>query len=68
MEAVICVVAAQIANLGESFIGAALQGKEGFRWVRNHFNNNWICVHPLQFHFLYMIVYILNTSLGVAEK
>lgn len=35
VEAVICVVAAQIANLGESFIGAALQGKEGFRWLNN---------------------------------
>ncbi|XP_057460713.1 protein VTE6, chloroplastic isoform X1 [Actinidia eriantha] len=34
-EAVICVVASQIANLGESVIGAALQEKEGFRWLNN---------------------------------
>lgn len=32
-EAIICVLAAQIANLGESIIGAALQEKEGFKWV-----------------------------------
>lgn len=32
-EAVICVIASQVANLGESFIGAALQEKEGFQWV-----------------------------------
>ncbi|KAK4794242.1 hypothetical protein SAY86_012236 [Trapa natans] len=34
-EAVICVLAAQIANLGESIIGAAFQDKEGFRWLNN---------------------------------
>lgn len=34
-EAVICVIASQIANLGESIIGAALQEKEGFKWVGN---------------------------------
>ncbi|KAK4439094.1 protein VTE6, chloroplastic [Sesamum alatum] len=33
--AIICVVASQIANLGESIIGAALQEKEGFRWLNN---------------------------------
>lgn len=38
-EAIICVIASQIANFGESIIGAALQDKEGFRWVGNHFNN-----------------------------
>ncbi|KAI4333471.1 hypothetical protein L6164_018280 [Bauhinia variegata] len=31
----ICVLASQIANLGESIIGAALQEKEGFRWLNN---------------------------------
>ncbi|KAJ6728299.1 TRANSMEMBRANE PROTEIN 19 [Salix koriyanagi] len=31
-EAVICVIASQIANVGESIIGAALQEKEGFQW------------------------------------
>lgn len=31
--AVICVIASQIANLGESLIGASLQEKEGFLWV-----------------------------------
>jgi len=30
---VICVVTTQIANLCESFIGAALQGHEGYEWV-----------------------------------
>ncbi|XP_043690372.1 protein VTE6, chloroplastic [Telopea speciosissima] len=34
-EVVICVAASQIANLGESVIGAALQDKEGFRWLNN---------------------------------
>ncbi|KAL6199029.1 hypothetical protein ACLB2K_028816 [Fragaria x ananassa] len=34
-EAVICVIASQIANVGESIIGAALQDKEGFRWLNN---------------------------------
>ncbi|KAI6687141.1 hypothetical protein NL676_023969 [Syzygium grande] len=34
-EAVICVAASQIANLGESIIGAAFQEKEGFRWLNN---------------------------------
>ncbi|PON69829.1 hypothetical protein PanWU01x14_086130 [Parasponia andersonii] len=34
-EAAICVLASQIANLGESIIGAALQEKEGFRWLNN---------------------------------
>ncbi|XP_047178872.1 protein VTE6, chloroplastic [Vigna umbellata] len=34
-EAIICVLAAQIANLGESVIGAALQEKEGFKWLNN---------------------------------
>ncbi|KAK9268545.1 hypothetical protein L1049_000299 [Liquidambar formosana] len=34
-EAVICVLASQIANFGESVIGAALQDKEGFRWLNN---------------------------------
>ena len=32
-EAVICVLASQIANFGESIIGASLQDKEGFQWV-----------------------------------
>lgn len=34
-EAVICVVASQIANLGESVIGALFQEKEGFKWLNN---------------------------------
>ncbi|KAI5332910.1 hypothetical protein L3X38_023039 [Prunus dulcis] len=34
-EAIICVIASQIANFGESIIGAALQDKEGFRWLNN---------------------------------
>ncbi|KAI4323067.1 hypothetical protein L6164_022702 [Bauhinia variegata] len=34
-EVVICILASQIANLGESIIGAALQEKEGFRWLNN---------------------------------
>lgn len=34
-EAVICVLASQIANIGESVIGAALQEKEGFKWLNN---------------------------------
>ncbi|KAI3702762.1 hypothetical protein L6452_28514 [Arctium lappa] len=34
-EAVICVLASQIANVGESVIGAELQEKEGFKWLNN---------------------------------
>lgn len=34
-EAVICVLASQIANLGESVIGALFQEKEGFQWLNN---------------------------------
>ncbi|XP_019153931.1 PREDICTED: protein VTE6, chloroplastic [Ipomoea nil] len=34
-EAAICVVASQIANFGESLIGATVQEKEGFRWLNN---------------------------------
>ncbi|CAO2833291.1 unnamed protein product [Amaranthus hypochondriacus] len=34
-EAVICVLASQIANFGESVIGASLQDKEGFQWLNN---------------------------------
>jgi uncharacterized protein (TIGR00297 family) len=32
-EAAVCVLASQIANLGESIIGASFQDKEGFKWV-----------------------------------
>jgi hypothetical protein len=32
-QAAVCVVASQIANFGESYIGAVLQDKEGFQWV-----------------------------------
>ncbi|KAE8124649.1 hypothetical protein FH972_019514 [Carpinus fangiana] len=35
-KAIICVIASQIANVGESIIGAALQEKEGFRWLDNN--------------------------------
>ncbi|KAJ4843179.1 Protein vte6, chloroplastic [Turnera subulata] len=38
-EAVVCVIASQIANLGESIIGAALQEKKGFEWLGNDFVN-----------------------------
>ncbi|XP_072967225.1 protein VTE6, chloroplastic [Typha angustifolia] len=34
-QVAICVVASQIANFGESLIGAALQDKEGFQWLNN---------------------------------
>lgn len=34
-EAVICVLASQLANVGESVIGASLQEREGFRWLNN---------------------------------
>jgi uncharacterized membrane protein len=37
--AIICVVAAQIANLCESFIGAALQGHESYEWITNDIVN-----------------------------
>ncbi|KAK9674522.1 hypothetical protein RND81_12G238300 [Saponaria officinalis] len=34
-QAVECVLASQIANFGESVIGASFQEKEGFRWLNN---------------------------------
>ncbi|CAN0891237.1 Protein VTE6, chloroplastic [Linum grandiflorum] len=34
-EAVICVIASQIANFGESLIGAVFQEKDGFGWLNN---------------------------------
>nr|GMD34958.1 protein VTE6, chloroplastic [Ipomoea batatas] len=34
-EVAICVLASQIANFGESLIGAALQEKQGFQWLNN---------------------------------
>ncbi|KAI0491549.1 hypothetical protein KFK09_025809 [Dendrobium nobile] len=34
-QAAICVLASQIANIGESFIGAAFQEKDGFQWLNN---------------------------------
>ncbi|XP_065631626.1 protein VTE6, chloroplastic isoform X2 [Quercus suber] len=34
-EAIICIIASQVANVGESIIGAALQEKEGFQWLNN---------------------------------
>lgn len=37
--AVICVVAAQVANLCESFIGAALQDQKGSEWITNDVSN-----------------------------
>ena len=37
LGAVICVVAAQVGNLCESFVGAALQGQKGYEWVQSHY-------------------------------
>jgi uncharacterized protein (TIGR00297 family) len=37
--AVICVVAAQVANFCESYIGAAWQGREGYEWITNDVAN-----------------------------
>ncbi|GKV37070.1 hypothetical protein SLEP1_g45138 [Rubroshorea leprosula] len=34
-EAMVCIIASQIANLGESIIGAVFQEKDGFRWLNN---------------------------------
>ncbi|XP_074319245.1 protein VTE6, chloroplastic-like [Silene latifolia] len=34
-QAVVCVLASQIANFGESFIGATFQEKEGYQWLNN---------------------------------
>jgi uncharacterized membrane protein len=41
-EVVICVIASQIANVGESIIGAAFQDKEGFQWVSKQKTDNLI--------------------------
>ncbi|KQK09567.1 protein VTE6, chloroplastic isoform X1 [Brachypodium distachyon] len=34
-QGLVCVLASQIANFGESLIGASLQDKEGFEWLNN---------------------------------
>ncbi|KAK9688723.1 hypothetical protein RND81_09G006500 [Saponaria officinalis] len=34
-QAAVCVLASQIANFGESIIGASFQEKDGFRWLNN---------------------------------
>ncbi|XP_051225829.1 protein VTE6, chloroplastic [Lolium perenne] len=34
-QVVLCVLASQIANFGESLIGATLQDKDGFEWMNN---------------------------------
>lgn len=41
-QAAVCVVASQIANFVESYIGAVLQDKEDFQWVSIYslWNNN----------------------------
>ncbi|KAL9690558.1 hypothetical protein QQ045_010960 [Rhodiola kirilowii] len=38
-EAIVCIIASQIANVGESIIGATLQEKEGFQWLNNDLVN-----------------------------
>jgi uncharacterized membrane protein len=37
-QVVVCLLASQIANYGESYIGATLQDNEGFEWVSLQFN------------------------------
>lgn len=37
--AVVCVVASQIANLFESYAGATLQDRQGFKWINNDLVN-----------------------------
>jgi uncharacterized membrane protein len=37
LQVAVCVLASQIANYVESYIGATLQDKEGFEWVSLHF-------------------------------
>ncbi|XP_020098236.1 protein VTE6, chloroplastic [Ananas comosus] len=39
LQAAICVLASQIANFGESLIGAALQEKDGYKWLNNDLVN-----------------------------
>ncbi|XP_078431230.1 integral membrane protein (Protein of unknown function DUF92, transmembrane) [Wolffia australiana] len=34
-ESIICIAASQLANIGESVIGASLQDKDGFQWLNN---------------------------------
>ncbi|TVU35246.1 hypothetical protein EJB05_17124, partial [Eragrostis curvula] len=38
-QSVLCILASQIANYGESYIGATLQDKEGFEWLNNDIVN-----------------------------
>lgn len=61
-EAIICLIASQIANVGESIIGAALQEKEGFQWVGSHSNYYLVSLYsqlfckPFQSYSLYILI------------
>ncbi|CAO1945104.1 unnamed protein product [Urochloa humidicola] len=38
-QVAVCLLASQVANYGESYIGATLQDKEGFEWLNNDIVN-----------------------------
>lgn len=70
-EAIVCIISSQIANVGESLIGAALQEKEGFQWVGNHSNDylvslhtncsvSLVCLHSHELHFLHCLCSVLQ--------
>lgn len=58
-EAVICVIASQIANLGESIIGAALQEKKGFQWVgsQNHSCFRYVCHRTMHLLHVFLLLF-----------
>lgn len=58
-QAIICVIASQIANLGESIIGAVFQEKEGFQWV-SHCLYLILVTGPLAFLLNYVFYSILS--------
>lgn len=56
-QVAVCLLASQIANYGESYIGATLQDKEGFEWVSLH-----IYLTSL---FAYTLAYIVQLTLAL---
>lgn len=67
-QAVICVVASQIANFVESYIGAVLQDKEDFQWVSIYFLPNYIghliifCWESSMNKFIKMLLHLFGCS------
>lgn len=61
-EGMICVMASQIANVGESIIGAALQEREGFRWVSEV--SFEFCDSLFTYIYIYLLIHVSPSLLS----